>query len=148
MKTLPQITLDAFRAEDYSIVAPYVMTVDRYLELSFELEPGLPPERRRSLAEKAAQRAKTTSESSFRTILGTTQKEDFSWAQAQLESLIAKSTGQKERFEASYSETSGAVRVDALLEIISGEESCQLKIDDCFLVGNRRFIGNGFRLLQ
>lgn len=145
-QSLPKTAVEAFRQGSFEIMKPLIMTVEHYLAVGRALDPGMYEQRRLELAQEAATRAFTTTHRSFVNIWNAIEDSPVSWGKLEIQSVQGRFRDKDGGHWIEYSESHGPIRIDAHIELGSSDHRLSLKIDDCFLVDSRRYVGGGFRV--
>lgn len=145
---LPEIVFNAFANNDPGLFSKDLMTEAKYRILTKGSDSELTKSEYEQKLKEASLRARKNAETSFKEIRGALVKKGFDFSKAELirvETTVRKGF-KTERIQ--YSHEMKDQRLDIHLIIKSGDRIIDLKIDDCFLIEQKRYIGDGFKWVK
>jgi hypothetical protein len=144
---LPQAVFFALKMNDVTAVMRRTMTMAHYMTWPRRTHEFKTEDEHRAAVQDAAQRAAETMKDSFASIRKLCADNGFDWRTSSLKQADMD-TAKMDFSRVPYDKDDPRVRLDAYLTIKSGPLEAVIQLDDCFKVGDNRFIGDGLRLVR
>ncbi len=141
---LPESIYEALCRNELEMAMGKVVTEDAVKEITARY----PNEKLEMTDREFAERCKNSMKESFIKIRKILDDGGFDFKNALLISITTKTKSSGETKEVPFADEITEDRIDIFLTIISGEQKLMVKIDDCWIVGKSRMIGNGVKIMR
>jgi len=147
-ENLPNLVFLALKNNDLKLLKKEIMTLERYVELA-KIMPKEADGKEVSKEHliKAAERAEFSVSNSFNMIVKILTKSGFSLKNSKLDSIkVQVRRGTTELKD--YLDTNKDQRLDIFIIISDGMKKVVIKLDDCFIMDSKRYLGDGLRVME